>query len=212
MKRQEKILIVRERLSALYPDSECTLTYKDPFQLLIATQLAAQCTDARVNIVTKTLYKKYPTVESFAAADLEELQQDIKSTGFYHNKAKNIIGCAKKLLSDFGGKVPKTMDELLSLPGTGRKTANLVLGDAFGIPGIVIDTHAKRLAGRIGLTKEETPEKIEKDLMKFTPKDYWTMLGHHFVDHGRAVCDARKPKCENCVLSDICTYAKKNKK
>ncbi|MBQ2940865.1 MAG: endonuclease III [Clostridia bacterium] len=212
MKRQEKILIVRERLSALYPDSECTLTYKDPFQLLIATQLAAQCTDARVNIVTKTLYKKYPTVESFAAADLTELEQDIKSTGFYHNKAKNIIGCAKKLLSDFGGKVPKTMEELLSLPGTGRKTANLVLGDAFGIPGIVIDTHAKRLAGRIGLTKEETPEKIEKDLMKFTPKDYWTMLGHHFVDHGRAVCDARKPKCENCVLSDICTYAKKNKK
>lgn len=212
MKRQEKILIVRERLSALYPDSECTLTYKDPFQLLIATQLAAQCTDARVNIVTKTLYKKYPTVESFANADLSELQQDIKSTGFYHNKAKNIIGCAKKLLSDFGGEVPRTMEELLSLPGTGRKTANLVLGDAFGIPGIVIDTHAKRLAGRIGLTKEETPEKIEKDLMKFTPKDYWTMLGHHFVDHGRAVCDARKPKCENCVLSDICTYAKKNKK
>ncbi|MDO5478104.1 MAG: endonuclease III [Clostridia bacterium] len=212
MKRQEKILIVRERLSALYPDSECTLTYKDPFQLLIATQLAAQCTDARVNIVTKTLYEKYPTVESFAAADLTELEQDIKSTGFYHNKAKNIIGCAKKLLSDFGGEVPKTMDELLSLPGTGRKTANLVLGDAFGIPGIVIDTHAKRLAGRIGLTKEETPEKIEKDLMKFTPKDYWTMLGHHFVDHGRAVCDARKPKCENCVLSDICAYAKKNKK
>jgi len=212
MKRQEKILIVRERLSALYPDSECTLTYKDPFQLLIATQLAAQCTDARVNIVTKTLYKKYPTVESFAAADLTELEQDIKSTGFYHNKAKNIIGCAKKLLSDFGGEVPRTMEELLSLPGTGRKTANLVLGDAFGIPGIVIDTHAKRLAGRIGLTKEETPEKIEKDLMKFTPKDYWTMLGHHFVDHGRAVCDARKPKCENCVLSDICTYAKKNKK
>ena len=212
MKRQEKILIVRERLSALYPDSECTLTYKDPFQLLIATQLAAQCTDARVNIVTKTLYKKYPTVESFANAVVSELQQDIKSTGFYHNKAKNIIGCAKKLLSDFGGEVPRTMEELLSLPGTGRKTANLVLGDAFGIPGIVIDTHAKRLAGRIGLTKEETPEKIEKDLMKFTPKDYWTMLGHHFVDHGRAVCDARKPKCENCVLSDICTYAKKNKK
>ncbi len=211
MKRQEKILIVREKLSALYPDSECTLIYKDPFQLLIATQLAAQCTDARVNIVTKTLFKKYPTVESFANADLSELEGDIKSTGFYHNKAKNIIGCAKKLLSDFSGEVPKTMEELLSLPGTGRKTANLVLGDAFGIPGIVIDTHAKRLAGRIGLTKEETPEKIEKDLMKFVPKDYWTALGHHFVDHGRAVCDARKPKCGSCVLSDICSYAKKNK-
>lgn len=211
MKRQEKILIIRERLTALYPDTECTLVYEDPFQLLIATQLAAQCTDARVNIVTKTLFKKYPTVESFANAELSELEQDIKSTGFYHNKAKNIIGCAKKLLSDFEGKVPKTMEELLSLPGTGRKTANLVLGDAFGIPGIVIDTHAKRLSGRLGLTKEETPEKIEKDLMKFTPKDYWTMLGHHFVDHGRAVCDARKPKCGECTLFDVCSYAKKNK-
>lgn len=211
MKRQEKILIIRERLTALYPDTECTLVYEDPFQLLIATQLAAQCTDARVNIVTKTLFKKYPTVESFANAELSELEQDIKSTGFYHNKAKNIIGCAKKLLSDFNGEVPKTMEELLSLPGTGRKTANLVLGDAFGIPGIVIDTHAKRLSGRLGLTKEETPEKIEKDLMKFTPKDYWTMLGHHFVDHGRAVCDARKPKCGECTLSDVCSYAKKNK-
>ncbi len=211
MKRQEKILIIRERLTALYPDTECTLVYEDPFQLLIATQLAAQCTDARVNIVTKTLFKKYPTVESFANAELSELEQDIKSTGFYHNKAKNIIGCAKKLLSDFNGEVPKTMEELLSLPGTGRKTANLVLGDAFGIPGIVIDTHAKRLSGRLGLTKEETPEKIEKDLAKFVPKDYWTMLGHHFVDHGRAVCDARKPKCGECTLSDVCSYAKKNK-
>ena len=212
MKRQEKILIIRERLTALYPDTECTLVYEDPFQLLIATQLAAQCTDARVNIVTKTLFVKYPSVEAFANADLSELEQDIKSTGFYHNKAKNIIGCAKKLLSDFNGEVPKTMEELLSLPGTGRKTANLVLGDAFGIPGIVIDTHAKRLSGRLGLTKEETPEKIEKDLTKFVPKDYWTMLGHHFVDHGRAVCDARKPKCEECVLYDICSYAEKNKR
>ena len=211
MKRQEKILIIRERLTALYPDTECTLVYENPFQLLIATQLGAQCIDARVNIVTKTLFVKYPSVEAFANADLSELEQDIKSTGFYHNKAKNIIGCAKKLLSDFNGEVPKTMEELLSLPGTGRKTANLVLGDAFGIPGIVIDTHAKRLSGRLGLTKEETPEKIEKDLAKFVPKDYWTMLGHLFVDHGRAVCDARKPKCGECTLSDVCSYAKKNK-
>ncbi len=211
MKRSEKILIVREKLNELYPDTECTLTYKNPFELLIATQLAAQCTDARVNIVTKELFKKYPCVEAFANAELTELEQDIKSTGFYHNKAKNIINCAKKLLSDFGGEVPKTMEELLSLPGTGRKTANLVLGDAFGIPGIVIDTHAKRLAGRIGLTKEETPEKIEKDLMKFVPKDYWTTLGHHFVDHGRAVCNARKPKCKECVLLEVCSYGEKNK-
>ncbi len=211
MKRSDKILVVMEKLTELYPDTECTLVYKNPFQLLIATQLAAQCTDARVNIVTKDLFKKYPSVEAFANADLKELEKDIKSTGFYHNKAKNIINCAKKLLSDFNGEVPKTMEELLSLPGTGRKTANLVLGDAFGIPGIVIDTHAKRLAGRIGLTKEETPEKIESDLMKFVPKDYWITLGHHFVDHGRAVCNARKPECEKCVLSSVCAYREKNK-
>ena len=211
MKREEKIKIVRERLTKLYPDTTCTLIYKTPFQLLIATQLAAQCTDARVNIVTKDLFKKYPTIKAFANADLSELEKDVKSTGFYHNKAKNIIGTAKKLLADFNGEVPKTMEELLSLPGTGRKTANLILGDAFGIPGIVIDTHAKRLTNRIGLTKEETPEKREMDLRKFVPKDYWTMLGHHMVDHGRAVCTARKAMCENCVLADVCTYAKKNK-
>lgn len=211
LKREEKIKIVRERLTALYPDSECTLSYDTPFRLLIATQLAAQCTDARVNIVTKTLFVKYPTVESFAIADLHELEQDIKSTGFYHNKAKNIIACAKKLLTDFNGEVPRTMEELLSLAGTGRKTANLVLGDAFGIPGIVIDTHAKRLTRRIGLTKEETPEKIEKDLLTFVPEDYMTKLGHHMVDHGRAVCTARNPKCENCPLYDICDYYKENR-
>ena len=208
MKREDKIIIMRDRLTKLYPDSECTLNYDTPFKLLVATQLAAQCTDARVNIVTKTLFKKYPTVASFAEADQKELEEDIKSTGFYHNKAKNIIACAKKLISDFGGEVPKTMEELLSLPGTGRKTANLVLGDAFGIPGIVIDTHAKRLSGRIGLTKEMTPEKIEKDLLTFVPADYMTKLGHHLVDHGRAVCTARKPACSRCALSDICDYYK----
>ncbi len=211
MKREEKIILIRDRLSKLYPDSECTLNYDTPFKLLIATQLAAQCTDARVNVVTKTLFKKYPTVEDFASADIKELEEDIKSTGFYHNKAKNIIACSKKLLSDFGGEVPRTMNELLSLPGTGRKTANLVLGDAFGIPGIVIDTHAKRLTGRIGLTKETTPEKIEKDLLTFVPEDYMTKLGHHMVDHGRAVCSSRKPACSRCVLSDICDYYKNEK-
>ena len=208
MKREDKIIVMRDRLTELYPDSECTLNYDTPFKLLVATQLAAQCTDARVNIVTKTLFKKYPTVASFAAADQKELEEDIKSTGFYHNKAKNIIACAKKLISDFGGEVPRTMEDLLSLPGTGRKTANLVLGDAFGIPGIVIDTHAKRLSGRIGLTKEITPEKIEKDLLTFVPTDYMTKLGHHLVHHGRAVCTARKPACYRCALSDICDYYK----
>lgn len=212
MKREEKLFLVRERLTKLYPDSECTLNYDTPFKLLIATQLAAQCTDARVNVVTKTLFKKYPTVQSFAEADLAELSEDIKSTGFYHNKAKNIIECSKKLLSDFNGEVPRTMDELLSLAGTGRKTANLVLGDAFGIPGIVIDTHAKRLTKRIGLTKEDTPEKIEADLKTFVPEDYQTKLGHHLVDHGRAVCSSRKPDCIRCVLSDICDFFKENGK
>lgn len=212
MNRKEKLLLVRERLTKLYPDSECTLDYDTPFKLLIATQLAAQCTDARVNVVTKTLFVKYPTVKSFAEADLNELEEDIKSTGFYHNKAKNIIACSKKLLSDFNGEVPHTMEELLSLAGTGRKTANLVLGDAFGIPGIVIDTHAKRLTNRIGLTKEDTPEKIEADLKTFVPEDYQTMLGHHLVDHGRAVCSARKPECNRCVLSDICDFFKENGK
>lgn len=212
LKREEKLLLLRERLTKLYPDSECTLNYDTPFKLLIATQLAAQCTDARVNVVTKTLFLKYPTVKSFAEADLNELEEDIKSTGFYHNKAKNIIACSKKLLSDFNGEVPRTMDELLSLAGTGRKTANLVLGDAFGIPGIVIDTHAKRLTKRIGLTKEDTPEKIEADLKTFVPEDYQTKLGHHLVDHGRAVCNARKPECLRCVLSDICDFFLKNGK
>lgn len=211
MKREDKIKIIKDRLSKLYPDSECSLNYDTPFKLLIATQLAAQCTDARVNEVTKTLFIKYPTAEAFASADIKELEEDIKSTGFYHNKAKNIIACSKKIISDFGGEVPKTMEELLSLPGTGRKTANLVLGDAFGIPGIVIDTHAKRLTGRIGLTKENTPEKIEKDLLTFVPDDYKTLLGHHMVDHGRAVCSSRKPACSRCVLSDICDYYKNEK-
>lgn len=212
MNRIRKLALVRERLTDLYPASSCTLIYEKPHELLIATILAAQCTDARVNIVTKTLFRTYPDVEAFAEADLAELEEAIRSTGFYHNKAKHIIDCCKKLLSDFGGEVPKTMDELLSLPGTGRKTANLVLGDAFGIPGIVIDTHAKRVLGRIGLTKEKTPEKIEKDLLKFVPREYQTMLGHHMVDHGRAVCDARHPRCEDCVLSDICAYAAKTEK
>lgn len=211
MKREEKILLIKERLSALYPEAECTLMYTKPLQLLIATQLAAQCTDARVNIVTKTLFEKYPDVKAFAEASQKELEEDIKSTGFYHNKAKNIIGCCQMLLSDFGGEVPQTMEELLCLPGTGRKTANLVLGEAFGIPGIVIDTHAKRLTGRIGLTRETTPEKIEADLLTYVPKDYWTKLGHHMVEHGRAVCNARKPACDQCVLSDICDFCKNSK-
>ncbi|MDP4134058.1 MAG: endonuclease III [Bacillota bacterium] len=208
MTRIEKIKKLREIFGHIYPDAQCSLQYRDPFQLLVSTQLAAQCTDARVNIVTKDLFAKYKTVKDFAEADLKELEQDIKSTGFYHNKAKNIIAASQKILTDFGGEVPKTMEELLSLPGTGRKTANLVLGDAFGIPGIVIDTHAKRLSGRIGLTKEEDPKKIELDLAGFVPKDYWSAIGHHLVYHGRAVCKAQKPNCTECEVSHLCDYYK----
>lgn len=206
MTRKEKINKILENLEKMYPEAECSLDYKDPLQLMVATQLAAQCTDARVNIVTKDLFEKYKTVNDFANADLEELEQYIKSTGFYHNKAKNIIAACKMIISDFEGKVPSDMDSLLKLPGVGRKTANLVLNDCFGIPGIVVDTHAKRLSNRMGLTKNEDPEKIEYDLMKIIPRDKWGSFCHQLVYHGRAVCNARKPLCENCDIREFCDF------
>ena len=187
-----------------YGDADCTLNYEDTLQLLIATQLAAQCTDARVNIVMVDLVKKYPDVYAFANADLNELMDDIHSTGFYRNKAKNIIACCKKIISDFGGKVPGNMKDLLTLPGVGRKTANLVLGDAFGIPGIVVDTHAGRLARRMGLTKNTDPTKVEFDLLKIIPKEHQTLFCHQLVEHGRKYCKAQRPDCENCPLNKIC--------
>lgn len=187
-----------------YPNSDCTLNYKDPIQLLIATQLAAQCTDARVNMVTPTLFFEYPDVYSFANADELKLREIIRSTGFYKNKAKNIIGCCQKLVSDFGGEVPKNMESLLTLPGVGRKTANLVLGDIFGIPGIVVDTHATRLSNRMGLTKNKDAKKIEFDLLKIIDKEEQTDFCHRLVDHGRAICTARAPKCDICPLNHIC--------
>ncbi|NJD04738.1 MAG: endonuclease III [Ruminiclostridium sp.] len=205
MKKSAVTAIISE-LDILYPEAGCSLTYTDPLQLMIATQLAAQCTDARVNIVTQTLFKKYTTVHDFAAADLNGLEQDIKSTGFYHNKAKNIINACKMIISDFDCKVPSNMDDLLKLPGVGRKTANLVLGDIFGIPGIVVDTHAGRLSNRIGLTSHKDPEKIEYDLMKVIPKESWTKFCHQLVYHGRAVCNARKPDCEVCTIRRFCDY------
>jgi endonuclease-3 len=173
---------------------------------LIATQLAAQCTDARVNIVTKTLFNKYKDVHDFAKADLSELEQDIKSTGFYRNKALNIKNCCKMLIDEFEGVVPNNMESLLKLPGVGRKTANLVLGDIFGIPGIVVDTHAKRLTNRIGFTKNDDPTKIEMDLMKIIPEENWSKFCHQLVYHGRAVCDARKPRCGECKIKDYCDF------
>lgn len=187
-----------------YPKTECTLSYKDPLELLVATMLAAQCTDARVNLVTPVLFGKYPDVYALANADELELREVIRSTGFYKNKAKNIISCCKKIVSDFGGEVPGNMADLLTLSGVGRKTANLVLGDVFGIPGIVVDTHATRLSNRMGLTKNKEPHKIELDLLKLVEKDEQTDFCHRLVDHGRACCTASVPKCETCVLNSVC--------
>lgn len=207
MNNKEKVIEIIKIFDIVYPDADCSLNYKDPLQLLIATQLAAQCTDERVNIVTKTLFQKYKNVYDFANANLSELEQDIKSTGFYRNKAKNIIGCCKLLIEKHNGIVPNTIEELLELPGVGRKTANLVLGDIFNIPGIVVDTHAKRISKKIGLTKHDDPEKVEKDLMKEVPKESWSRFCHQLVYHGRAICNARKPKCEECPINQFCNYA-----
>lgn len=206
MTKRQKALKIAELLEKMYPDAACSLEYKDPLQLMIATILAAQCTDARVNIVTKDLFRKYRNAKEFAAADPEQLEQDIKSTGFYHNKAKNIIAACKMIISDFGGKVPSNMEDLLKLPGVGRKTANLILNDSFGVPGVVIDTHAKRLTNRMGLTDNEDPEKIEYDLMKLLPSEKWGSFCHQLVFHGRALCDARKPRCGECAVLPYCRF------
>ena len=211
MTKKERAAALRPLLDAAYPEVKCSLNYSTPVEMLIATQLSAQCTDARVNIVTETLFKKYKSVEDFANADYDELCEDIKSAGFYRNKAKNIIECCKRLLAVYGGEVPDTMEDLLTLPGTGRKTANLVLGDIFSKPAVVVDTHCMRLAKRIGLTKETDPAKIETELKKIVPEDYQLRLCHQFVYHGRAVCSARNPKCEICPLASVCKSAGKCK-
>lgn len=204
MRRKERAERFHEILEKEYPEAVCSLEYETPLQLLIATQLSAQCTDARVNIVTKDLFKKYPDAHAFANADLKELEQDIKSTGFYHNKAKNIIGCCKKILSEFGGEIPDNMDDMLSLSGVGRKTANLVLGDLFGKGGMVIDTHAKRILKRVGLTKETEPVKVEKDTENLLPRSKHSDFCHRLVLFGREYCSARGPKCEICPAKSIC--------
>jgi endonuclease-3 len=212
MTKRKKVEEIIKIFDKLYPDAECTLEYRDPLQLLISTQLAAQCTDARVNIVTRELFQKYRNAEDFANADLHELEQAIKSTGFYRNKARNIKNCCRDIVEKFGGNIPDNLEDMLTLPGVGRKTANLVLGDIFGIPGIVVDTHAKRLSQRIGLTGNEDPKKIEFDLMKVVPKNEWGRFCHQLVYHGRAVCNARKPKCAQCMISSFCDYYKKQEK
>ena len=204
MTRKERAQKLYDCLMTLYPDADCTLDYETPLQLLIATQLAAQCTDARVNIVTKTLFKKYTDVYAFANADLKTLEEDIRSTGFYRNKAKNIIACCQKLISDFNATVPDTMEELLTLDGVGRKTANLVLGDIFSKGGMVIDTHAKRILYRVGITKETLPDKVEYDTEKLLPREKHSDFCHRLVTHGRALCRARSPKCGDCPASVFC--------
>ena len=206
MTKKERLLALREIFDGLYPEVKCSLNYTTPVEMLIATQMSAQCTDANVNRVTESLFKKYTSVSDFACADLQELENDIRSIGLYRNKAKNIIATCKKLISDFGGRVPDTMEELLTLPGVGRKTANLVLGDIYHKPAVVVDTHCSRVSQRIGLTKETSPEKIEYDLKKTVPKDYQLRLCHQLVYHGRALCSARSPKCGICPVLPICKY------
>ena len=203
-KKQQTAEVIK-RLKKLYPDAHCALNHTNAFELLVATILSAQCTDVRVNIVTATLFRKYRMPKDYLEVEAEEIAQDIKSINFFNNKAKNIRAMCEKLIENFGGEVPQTMDELLTLNGVARKTANVVLGNAFGIAsGVVVDTHVSRLSQRLGLTAETTPEKIEKDLAELVPKKDWVMFPHWMIYHGRRVCNARKPKCQECVLEKIC--------
>ena len=204
MNKKEKVLAIRDIFQEYYPEAGCSLDYTNPLHLLIATQLAAQCTDARVNLVTPALFARYPTARDFANANLLELQEYIRSTGFFRNKAKNIIACCKILDEKYNGKVPSTMEELTKLPGVGRKTANIIIGDIFHKPAIVVDTHANRITNRIGLTKNTDPTKIEFDLMKIVPPDYSSTFCHQLVYHGRAICKAQRPTCASCPISHLC--------
>lgn len=209
-KRTKEILdLLDEQYTREY---KCYLNYETPWQLLIATMLSAQCTDARVNIVTKDLFQKYDTLQKFAEADLKELEQDIKPTGFYHNKAKNIIACTKRLVEEYNGEVPESLEDLTSLAGVGRKTANVIRGNIYHEPSIVVDTHVKRISKRLGLTKEEDPEKVEMELMKVLPKEHWILYNIQIITFGRQICFARSPKCEECFLRDYCVEYKEKQK
>ena len=204
-KRAVEILSI---LKHLYPDATCSLNYETPVQLLVATILSAQCTDERVNKVTPALFKRFPDAEAFAKAEREELEILVRSTGFYRNKAKNIQGACQKIVQEFAGKLPRTMEELLTLPGVARKTANVVLAHGFGIiEGVTVDTHVKRLSTRLGLTKQKDPVKIEKDLMKLLPQPDWENFSIRIIYHGRAVCQAKKPQCDICALAPLCPSA-----
>ena len=204
---RRRIEKIRPILKKTYPDAAIALKFTNPLELLIATILSAQCTDVRVNIVTKDLFKKYTSAQDWAGADLKEIESDIHSTGFYRNKAVNIKGACKKIIEQFGGKVPDTMQELLQLPGVGRKTANVVLGNAFGIPGVTCDTHVIRLSRRLGLSENTAPVKLEFDLAEIIPMQDWTLFSHLLIFHGRNICQARKPNCPDCPIAKYCPSA-----
>lgn len=207
--KRTRARVVIERLKAAYPDARCSLNFTNPLELLVATVLSAQCTDERVNIVTKTLFNKYQTAGDYAAAPPGALEEDIKSTGFYRNKAKALRACCAELVARYAGEVPSEMAALVQLPGIGRKTANVILGNAFGMAeGIVVDTHVRRLAGRLGLTRHDDPDKIEQDLLRIVPRGEWILFSHLLILHGRRICSARAPKCSVCPVNALCPSAK----
>jgi len=208
--KQARVLEILTGLDHMYPAATCALHHHNPWELLVATILSAQCTDKRVNMVTPGLFAKYPTPADFAVARPEVLANDIRSTGFFNNKAKSLVGAGKKIVADFGGEVPRTLEELLTVPGAARKTANVVLGTAYGIAsGVVVDTHVQRIAKRLDLTRHTDPVKIERDLMKIIPKEKWILFSHQIILHGRALCVARNPKCAECELNSVCYAADK---
>jgi endonuclease-3 len=201
----DRIAAILKALDEAYPEAECALTHRSPWELLVATILSAQCTDVRVNMVTPELFRRFPNPEAMAAASLGEIEEIIRTTGFYRNKAKSIQGAARKIIADFGGQVPQTLAELITIPGAARKTANVVLGVSFGkAEGVVVDTHVFRIARRLQLAKAETPEKVEQELMRVLPRNRWISFSHQIIHHGRQVCEARKPKCERCNLEQLC--------
>ncbi len=204
---QQKVAAILTLLDELYPRARCSLDFQNPLELLVATVLSAQCTDERVNQVTPELFRKYPTAQAYAQAPVEELENDIRSTGFYRNKAKSLKGACQLLVERFGGRVPADLETLILLPGIGRKTANVILGNAFAIPGMVVDTHVGRVAQRLGLSSQKDPEKIEQDLMALIPRERWIEFSHQLIQHGRGLCQARKPKTEYCPLRSYCDYA-----
>jgi endonuclease-3 len=203
---QDKSAPILKLLDQHYPEARCTLDYRTPLELLVATILSAQCTDERVNRVTPELFKKYPNADAYANVPLEELEADIRSTGFYHNKARSIQACCREILQNYSGEVPTQLEALVKLPGIGRKTANVILGNAFQIPGIVVDTHVGRVTHRLGLTSQKDPVKIEQDLMTLIPQQRWVHFSHQLIMHGRAICQARKPNCAICPLQSHCDF------